>query len=213
MLPTTPLQLYRMPISGHCHRVELMLTLLGLPYVLVDVDLLQGEHQRAEFLALNPLGQVPVLVDAGQVLSDSNGILVYLAQRYAPGSAWLPQEAVGQAQLQRWFSLAAGLLAPGIGGPRFAALNGRAVNEAAQATGKRLLGFMEGELQGRAWLLGGVEPSLADVAMVSYTSQAHLAGLPLDAYPRIAAWVARMQALPGYPPLADRLPMAAQVTA
>lgn len=131
MFPTTPLQLYRMPISGHCHRVELMLSLLGLPYELIDVNLLRGEHQRAEFLALNPLGQVPVLVDAGQVLSDSNGILVYLVQRYAPGSAWLPQDAVGQAQLQRWFSLAAGFLAPGIGGPRFATLTGRAVNEVA----------------------------------------------------------------------------------
>ena len=75
MFPSTPLQLYRMPISGHCHRVELMLSLLGLPYELIDVNLLRGEHQRAEFLALNPLGQVPVLVDAGQVLSDSNGIL------------------------------------------------------------------------------------------------------------------------------------------
>jgi len=51
------------------------------------------------------------------------------------------------------------------------------------------------------------------VAMVSYTSQAHLAGLPLDAYPRIAAWVARMQALPGYPVLADQLPAAEQVAA
>ena len=47
----------------------------------------------------------------------------------------------------------------------------------------------------------------------SYTSQAHLAGLPLDAHPRIAAWVARMQALPGYPVLADQLPTAQQVAA
>ena len=70
MLPTTPLQLYRMPISGHCHRVELMLSLLGLPYELIDVNLLRGEHQRAEFLALNPLGQVPYLVleDDGRVM-------------------------------------------------------------------------------------------------------------------------------------------------
>ncbi|MDZ7914227.1 MAG: glutathione S-transferase family protein [Rhodococcus sp. (in: high G+C Gram-positive bacteria)] len=213
MFPTTPLQLYRMPISGHCHRVELMLSLLGLPYELIDVNLLRGEHQRAEFLALNPLGQVPVLVDAGLVLSDSNAILVYLVQRYAPGSAWLPQDAVGQAQLQRWFSLAAGWLAPGIAAPRFAALCGRPISEAAQATGKRLLNYMESELQGRVWLLGGAEPSLADMAMVSYTSQAHLAGLPLAAYPRIAAWVARLQALPGYVPLLDHLSRASPAPA
>lgn len=211
MAPATPLTLYRMSLSGHCHRVELLLSMLELPHELVEVDLLQGEHRRADYLALNPLGQVPVLVDAGVVLSDSSGILVYLVQRYAPGSAWMPHDPVGLAKLQRWFSLAAGLLAPGISGPRFAALTGRPVSEVEQAIGKRLLDFMEGELQGHAWLLVGEAPTLADIAMVSYTSQAHIAGLPLDAYPRVAAWVARMQALPGYVPLADKVPAAQQV--
>lgn len=207
MAPTTPLQLYRMPVSGHCHRVELMLSLLGLPHQLINVDLQRGEHRSPQHLALNPLGQVPVLVDVGTAISDSNGILVYLVQRYAPGSAWMPQDALGQAQLQRWFSLAAGFLVPGVATPRYATLGGRVVNdrEGALATGKRLLDYMEGELQGRVWLLGGSAPSLADIAMVSYTSQAHIAGLPLAAYPRIAAWVARLQALPGYVPLADTL--------
>lgn len=206
MAPSTSLKLYRMPISGHCHRVELLLSLLGLPCERVDVNLLQGEHQLPAYRALNPLGQVPVLVDGERVLSDSNAILVYLVQRYAPHSAWMPRDALGQAQLQRWFSLAAGLLATGIAGPRFATLTGKPINETAQAQGRRLLEFMEAELLARDWLLGGAAPSLADVAMVSYTSQAHLAGLPLwPAYPRVAAWVARLQALPGYVPLPDRL--------
>lgn len=205
MAPSQPIKLYRMAVSGHCHRVELMLSLLGLPHEMAEVNLLQGEHRRAEHLALNPLGQVPVIVDGGTVLSDSTAILVYLVQRYAPGSAWMPQDPVGQAQVQRWFSLAAGLLAPGVAAPRFAAITGRPVSEAAQAIGLRLLAFMEGELQGRQWLLGGAAPTLADVAMVSYVSQAPIGGLPLEAHPRVAAWVARMQALPGYVPLAERL--------
>lgn len=213
MAPTQPITLYRMAVSGHCHRVELMLSLLGLPFALAEVNLLKGEHQRAEHLALNALGQVPVIVDGGTVLSDSTAILVYLVQRYAPGSAWMPQDPVGQARLQRWFSLAAGLLAPGVAAPRFAAIIGRPVSEAAQAIGQRLLDFMEGELQGRPWLLDGEAPSLADVAMVSYISQAPIGGLPLSAHPRVAAWVARMEALPGYVPLADRLTEAADAVA
>lgn len=199
------IQLYRLAASGHCHRVELLLSLLALPYETVDVDLLAGEQRRAEFLARNPLGQVPVLVDADLVLSDSNGILVYLAQRYAPGSHWMPQDPVGQAQLQRWFSLAAGMLAPGIAAPRYAVLTGKQTSETAQAIGRRLLDFMDRELQARDWLLEGTQPTLADLAFVGYTSQAGIAGLPLITYPQIEAWVARVQALPGYVPLADRL--------
>lgn len=209
MAPTPPITLYRMAVSGHCHRVELMLCLLDLPYQLAEVNLLQGEHQRAEHLALNALGQVPVIVDGSVVLSDSTAILVYLVQRYAPGSAWMPLDPVGQARLQRWFSLAAGLLAPGVAVPRFAAITGKPLNAASQAIGQRLLAFMEGELQGRTWLLDGDAPTLADIAMVSYISQAPIGGLPLAAHPRVAAWVARMEALPGYVPLADRLPEAA----
>ena len=213
--PAHAFTLYRMPVSGHCHRVELMLSLLGLPCERVNLDLRKGEHRTPSFLALNPLGQVPVLVDGDTVLSDSNGILVYLVQRYAPGSAWMPQDPVGQARLQRWFCLAAGLLVPGVATPRYATLAGRPVpdREGALATGKRLLDYMEGELQGRTWLLGGAKPTLADIAMVSYTSQAHIAGLPMAEYPRIGAWVARLQALPGYVPLADTLAPPAQEAA
>ena len=81
--PARPILLYRYALSGHCHRVELFLRLLGLPSQPIDVDLRQGEQKRAEFLALNAFGQVPVIDDAGTVVSDSNAILTYLALRYA----------------------------------------------------------------------------------------------------------------------------------
>lgn len=213
MVPKNPLTLYRMAISGHCHRVELLLSLLDLPVELVEVNVLCGEHRQPAHLARNPLGQVPVLVDGDLVLADSNGILVYLAQRYAPGSHWMPHDPAGQAALQRWFSLAAGMLAPGPASARFAALVGREPTETALALGRRLFDFMESELGGRDWLLGGPQPSLADIAMVSYTAQAPIGGLTLASYPRIAAWVARIEALPGYVPLARQLPEAAPAAA
>lgn len=102
-----PIKLYRHPLSGHAHRVELMLSLLQLPYELVSVDLANGEHKSAEFLAINAFGQVPVIDDNGTFISDSNAILVYLAKRYG-GDSWQPQDALAEARIQRWLSVAAG---------------------------------------------------------------------------------------------------------
>lgn len=204
----TPLRLHRMAISGHCHRVELMLSLLDLPYECREVDLLGGEQRRPEFLALNPLGQVPVLEDpaSGLKLSDSNAILVYLVQRYAPGSAWLPADTEAAARLQRWFSLAASWLDQGAASARFAALTGRTPTERSLELGRRLQNYMEAELaDGRAWLLGGAEPSLADISLYSYSAQAPLGGLSLQDRPHIRAWLARVEALPRFIPLPDKL--------
>ena len=106
------IKLYRHPLSGHAHRVELMLSLLGVPTELVFVDLMKGAHKTPEFLALNRFGQVPVIDDNGIVLADSNAILVYLAGKYGNGQ-WLPSDPLAQAKVQRWLSVASGELARG----------------------------------------------------------------------------------------------------
>ena len=77
------IKLYGFPLSGHSHRVELMLSLLGLPTDYVLVDLKQAAHKAPEFIAgINPFGQVPAIDDNGVVLADSNAILIYLANTY-----------------------------------------------------------------------------------------------------------------------------------
>ena len=106
------IKLYGFPLSGHSHRVELMLSLLGLPTEFILVDLAQGAHKSADFLAtINSFGEVPAIDDNGTVLADSNAILVYLASKYGNGQ-WLPSDPVGQARVQRWLSAAAGVLGP-----------------------------------------------------------------------------------------------------
>src|SRR3954464_9795785 len=110
--PMTPIRLHRLALSGHCHRVELLLSLLGLPYDIVEVDTAARQHKSAPFLAMNPFGQIPVIEDGDLVLADSNAILVYLEGRYAPGR-FMPRDPVGAAQVQRWLSVAAGQLAFG----------------------------------------------------------------------------------------------------
>ncbi|WP_343638146.1 glutathione S-transferase family protein [Roseateles sp.] len=202
--PTAPLRLHRLAASGHCHRVELLLSMLGLPYTLVDVDLPRGENKQPAFLALNALGQVPVLEDGELVLPESNAILVYLATRYAPDAGWLPRDAIEAAAQQRWFSLSVALLGPGAAGPRFRALTGQPIDPAAQALGHTLFARVEEQLSRTPFLVAD-RPMLADLAFYGYTSQAPIGGVSLSDYPRLRAWLARIEALPGFLPLPDKL--------
>jgi glutathione S-transferase len=198
----TTIRLYRHPISGHCHRVELMLSLLGLPFEAIEVDLLSAENKAAPFLAMNPLGQVPVLCDGELTLADSNAILVYLVSRYAPGE-WLPLDPVGAARVQRWLSLAAGLLDVGPGAARLIRIFQLPKDPAeAMARAETLLRFMEGELKASTFLVGD-RATLADIAHCAYIARAPEGGVSLQPYPAVRAWLARVEALPGFVPMLE----------
>jgi len=199
-LPIAPLRLHRFQLSGHCHRVELFLSLLGLPYEVVDVDLAAGGARTPEFLALNAFGQLPVLQDDATTLADSNAILVYLEGRYAPGQ-WLPRDPLGAAQVQRWLSVAAGLLAFGPALARVIQLFRRPDDPAAAlARAERLFAVMEQQLAAQDFL-AAPQPTLADIAVYSYTRVAPEGGVSLLPYPAIRAWLARVEALPRFLPM------------
>lgn len=194
---TTSIILYGTALSGHTHRVELFLNLLGLAYRRIDAP--APVRKSAEFLGLNPLGQIPVLQDGAVVLADSNAILVYLAKRYAPGGAWLPEDPVGAARVQRWLSLAAGEIAYGPAKARISARFGDTGMPPAlmQRLAGQALAFMESTL-GRQDFLADATPTLADLACYAYIAHAPEGGIALDPYPQVRAWIARVQALPGF---------------
>ena len=200
--PAQPIRLYRSALSGHCHRVELFLSLLGLPFELVDVDLAAGAHKRPDFLAMNSFGQVPVIQDVEVTLADSNAILVYLARRYAADvEQWLPSDPLAAAHVQRWLSVAAGLLAFGPAYARVIQLfKSPASPDDAIARAHGLFKVMEQQLGQSAFLTGGV-PSLADVATYSYVARAPEGNVSLADYPQLRAWLARMEALPRFLPM------------
>jgi glutathione S-transferase len=187
------IRLYRYALSGHAHRAQLMLALLGLSAELVDVDLARGEQREAGFLARNPFGQVPVLQDGDETICDSNAILVYLATRYDTSGRWLPRDAVGAARVQRWLSVAAGQLANGPAMARAEVVFKRDRDPQRQAIAARLFGLMEQHLAAQPFLAAG-EPTIADVALYSYTSHAPEGGVSLEPYPAIRAWLARIEA-------------------
>ncbi|MEO6917692.1 MAG: glutathione S-transferase [Collimonas sp.] len=206
--PSQPLRLYRSPFSGHAHRVELFLSLLDLPFEMIDVNLGAGDQKKPEFLAKNPFGQVPVIEDGTVTLADSNAILVYLASRYGDAS-WLPRDPLGAAGVQRFLSLAAGEIFRGPASARMVALFGAPLDrEAACATAAQLFGILEPHLAGQSFLTGS-QVTIADVAAYSYIAHAPEGGIALDGYPHIRRWLRRIEALPGFVAMRANQPLAA----
>lgn len=195
------MHLYRNAISGHCHRVELFLNILDVPYESIDVDLRAGGHKTPEFLALNPFGQIPVLEDGELVLADSNAILVYLARKYDPSGRWLPNDPIGAARVQRWLSVAAGPLAYGPAASRRICLFKTPQDLAfAQGIATGLLKVLDAVLASEPYLTGQ-GPTLADLAMYAYTARAPEGQIDLAPHGNVNDWLRTIEGLPGFVPM------------
>lgn len=194
------MKLYYVPLSGHAHRAHLFLSLVSLEHELVAVDLASGQHKSDAFLKLNAFGEIPVLNDNGVIIADSNAILVYAARKVGP-SHWLPTDPVVEAEVQRWLSVAAGKIAYGACAARLVTLFGAAFDvDEVIARAHATLVVVEKTLAERRWIAGTVEPTIADVALYSYIARAPEGNVDLKPYPRVNAWLARVEALPGFVP-------------
>ncbi|MEX3011013.1 glutathione S-transferase family protein [Hoeflea sp. TYP-13] len=190
------IRIHNFALSGHSHRVVLFANLAGIDHTLIDVDLAAGEHKKEPFLSLNPFGQVPVIEDGDTVVADSNAILVYLARKYAPD--WLPTDAAAEAEVQKFLSFAAGEIAYGPAAARLITVFGAGLDpERTAAVAKIAFTRLENHLNGRDWLVGD-HPTIADVAIYSYTAHAPEGNVSLEGYPNIRAYLDRIRGLPGF---------------
>lgn len=197
------MKLHYFPLSGHAHRAQLFLGLLGVDHELVFVDLKAGVHKSEPFLALNPFGQVPVLEDGETIVPDSNAILVYLAKKLGR-TDWLPETPAEAAAVQRWLSVAAGQIAFGPCAARLVTLFGAPFNHAEViARAHAILKLVEKTLAGRDWLIGGAAPTIADVSLYSYIARAPEGDVDLGPYEKVRAWLKRVEALPGFVPFPE----------
>lgn len=193
------MKLYYSSKSGHSHRARLFLSLLGVEFDLVEVDLATRQHKSTEFLRMNAFGQVPVLEDDVLAIADSNAILVYLARKFGR-TDWYPDNALGAARVQRWLSVAAGQLVQGPASARLVTLFGAKVDaKAAIDRAHALLEVIEAELDQTGWLAAD-RPTIADISLYSYVARAPEGNIALDEYPRVRAWLKRIEALPGFVP-------------
>ena len=193
------IRLYDFELSGNAHKIRNQLALLGIEYERVTVDLVNGEQHGEAFRALNPLGQVPVLVDEDVVVRDSNAILVYLGRLFGRGE-WLPVDAEGEARVQEWLAFSADKVTNGPAFARLITLFGADGDlDKAQKRAKDVLEQVDAHLDGRAFL-AGERATIADIANYSYIALAPDGGVELDDYPNVRAWIRRLEALRGFQP-------------
>jgi glutathione S-transferase len=195
------IKLYDAELSGNAHKCRMLLSMLGVDYERVPVDLAKGEHKTPEFLKMNPRGQVPVLTDGDVCLYDSGAILVYIAMTYGDES-WLPHDPAGMAEVVAWLSFAANEISNGLSVARFAKLtNNPAIDvETAQRRAGASLKVLDGWLEGREWLAHG-RPTIADLACYPYVALGPEGDVRVDGRDNVVAWIHRVEALPGWVPM------------
>ena len=190
--------------SGNCHKVKLLLEQLGQPYHWVEINSAVGETRTSDYLAKNPNGKVPMLESGdGRVLVESNAILYWLAR----GSACWPEDPWQQSQALSWMFFEQYSHEPYIAVARFIAgwtpmdSPRRADLPMLRERGHAALKVMERHLASHVWFSGSAY-GIADISLYAYTHVAPHGGIPLDAYPAIREWIARVEATPGFVPMA-----------
>lgn len=198
------LKLYDTKISGNCYKIKVLLSFLKLDYELIPIDLLSRQQKSSEFIAINEFGQIPVLADGNEIIRDSQAILFYLASKYDDGT-WLPKDALGQAKVIQWLSIAANEIFNGFALARvYYLLNRTEIDvQLAALRAYALLKTLNRHLATRQWL-EFERPTIADVACFPYIAMANEGKISLDDYPHVTAWLNRFKQLPNYIELPKR---------
>jgi glutathione S-transferase len=197
--------LYQDPRSGNCYKCTLTAAHLGKSLRTVNIDVMSGMTRQQAFLARNPNGRVPTLeLDTGVCLPESNAIIWYLAE----GSILIPADPLERAQMLQWMFFEQYSHEPYIAVARFwlAFVPEERRKERIHmlpewhARGYAALGVMETHLQDRNWF-AGKDLSLADIALYAYTHCAADGGFSLQDYPRVRAWISRVETMRGFTPM------------
>ncbi|TZG25059.1 glutathione S-transferase family protein [Sphingomonas montanisoli] len=187
------MRIYGDSISGNCLKVKWTADLLGRDYQWIETSVLAAETRTPDYLAMNPAGQVPIVVFAdGRPLAQSNAIILHLAE----GSALIPADAYDRAKMFEWLFWEQYSHEPYVAVARFqvhylgkpaSALEPKIVER-----GKGALKLLDDELAKRDWLVGDAL-TLADIALVAYTRVAEEGGFTLADYPAVVRWIARVE--------------------
>ncbi|MBO1325682.1 glutathione S-transferase [Acetobacter sp. TBRC 12305] len=192
--------LYDLDASGNCYKIRLFAALTNTKLDLVPVDLASGENHDPDFRKLNPFGEVPVLVDGDFTLRDSQAILVYLAARLA-NRAWWPEDAMSQATITQWLSVASSEVRNGPNAARLIHKFGDPLDMGtAMHWTDKLLPVLNAHVETQDWFALR-RPTIADCALFPYLALAPEGGISLTPYPALMRWLDRVRDLPGFIPV------------
>lgn len=186
--------------SGNCYKLQLVCANLGLEYTWLELNILNKENQSAEFLAKNPNGKIPIIeLGSGEILTESNAILNYLADN----TALLPSDSLNRAKVLQWQFFEQYSHEPYIAVARFIekylGLPKERLAEYKQkhVGGYKALDIMESHLTKNLFLAAN-KYSIADISLYAYTHVADEGGFDLTSYPHIQQWLKRIEQQPGY---------------
>jgi glutathione S-transferase len=198
------MKLYNANFSPNALRVRAVVYELGLTPEMIDIDISKGENRTPEYLALNPNGKVPTLVDGALVIWESRAINAYLASLF-PERKLYPAAPAERAMVDQWSYWQAIHLGPAMQRTAFERVQkklfgrGEANEEAIAGEVKtigELLPVLDAALAGREWIAGGL--SIADYALATTFTLRKAARLGVEGHANVEAWIARLEARPAW---------------
>ena len=192
------------------HKVSIALEEMGLSYELRPVDLVRLEQKTPDFLALNPNGRIPVIVDRDAdnfAVFESGAILVYLAEKTG---RFMPSDLRGRSLVVQWLMFQMGGVGPMMGQANvfFRYLPERIppAIDRYQGECRRLFGVLDSRLSDHAYLAG--DYSIADMATFSWVRTHAWSGIEIEPFPHMQRWLAEISARPAVARGLERPPMA-----
>lgn len=200
------LKLYDHPLSGNCYKVRLALNQLGVEYEKEYLDIFKGEQHSSGYQSVNPNRKIPVLIDGGFHMWESNAILLYIGRKYSPNGLYL-EDLEGYGRMAQWLFFGKTSIDPNLAVARYFTKflpsenrDEKRLNE-LRTQGNAVLGLLDSHLEANDYLAGIY--SMADIACYPYVNLAPEGGIDLSPYPSVMLWCDRIRSQPGYISMED----------
>lgn len=197
------LTLYNYDLDDSCYRVRLLLSLLGLEYKTIAVDMQPGrEQEQPHMLAINPAGTLPILVDDDLTLSGAEAILAYLAHAHDASRQWLPTQPAAFGQVQQWLGFAGQQLRAAIIARQQSLFTPQGAEPRSVADARHAFRIMDDhmtlqQIRGLEFFVAD-RPSIADVALIASFALSRDFGQDHDEFPALRRWLRHVRKLDGF---------------